>query len=92
MHCSYPDQLLIPANQRFHGRRDLVALVLNPAAIAQPLVVEDSYGSGTSFPHVYGPIPMDAIDRVIDFQPEPDGSFVLPAALWDSSHPDPESS
>ena len=83
VHCSYPDQLLIPANERFRGRRDLVVLVLDASVIEPPLVVEDSYGSGTLFPHVYGPIPIQAIERVIEFQPEPDGSFELPALIRD---------
>jgi uncharacterized protein (DUF952 family) len=78
VHCSYPEQVLTPANERFGGQSNLVLLVLNPDQIQAPVVVEDSYDSGTAFPHIYGPIPVDAIDQVIEFPPEPDGSFVLP--------------
>ncbi len=78
IHCSYENQVLTPANQRFSGRYDLVLLVLDPRLISSPLVVEDSYGSGTEFPHVYGPIPVDAIIRIVEFPPTTDGSFDLP--------------
>ncbi len=78
IHCSYENQVLTPANQRFSGRYDLVLLILDPQLITAPLVIEDSYGSGTEFPHVYGPIPIDAILRIVEFPPDADGSFNLP--------------
>lgn len=79
IHCSYENQVLTPANQRFSGRHDLVLLVLDAQRIPSPLVIEDSYGSGTEFPHVYGPIPVDAIIRIVEFPPNADGSFELPS-------------
>ncbi|MBT8239650.1 MAG: DUF952 domain-containing protein [Acidimicrobiia bacterium] len=85
VHCSYPEQVLVPANERFGGQRNLVLLVLNPNQIQAPVVVEDSDGSGITFPHVYGPIPIAAVERVIDFPPELDGRFVLPPAIRDST-------
>ena len=78
VHCSYPDQVLTPANERYPGTQNLVLIVLAPDRIPHPLVVEDSYGSGTAYPHVYGPIPIDAIDREVDFPCNPDGGFDLP--------------
>ena len=33
------------------------------------------------FPHVHGPIPVEAVVEVHDFPPLPDGSFVLPEAV-----------
>ncbi len=78
IHCSYLRQVLTPANQRFRGRTDLVLLVLDPERIPSPLIVEDSYGSGTEFPHVYGPIPIDSIRRIVNFPSNEDGSFDLP--------------
>ena len=81
IHCSTPDQVLIPANERYAGRRDLVLLVIDPAGVEAEIVFEDSYDSGVTFPHVYGPIPTDAVRRVIEFPPEPDGRFRLPPGL-----------
>lgn len=78
IHCSYPDQVLTPANERFHGVEGLLLLTLDPDALDAPLVVEDSYGGGVAFPHVYGPIPVAAVTGVIEFPCEADGSFRLP--------------
>jgi len=78
IHCSTPEQVLTPANERFAGRNDLVLLVIDPALVSSPIVVEDSYGSGTEYPHIYGTIPTKAVRHVIDFPCNPDGTFDLP--------------
>ncbi len=90
-HLSYAEQVLIPANERYHAQTDLVLLEILPQQLQHPLVVEDSYGSGTAFPHVYGPIPSEAIGRIFDFPPRPDGSFVLPDAVTEAVAEEAES-
>lgn len=79
VHCSYADQVLIPANARYPNRQDLLLLVLDPGAIPHRIVEEDSDGSGSAFPHVYGPIPVTAVIRAVAFPPGEDGTFSLPA-------------
>lgn len=81
IHCSTVDQLLIPANERFAGRDDLVLLVVDTDRLHTELVYEDCYESGTRFPHVYGPISLSAVVEVIDFPPDADGGFSLPGDL-----------
>lgn len=81
IHCSTVEQVLIPANERYRGRNDLVALVLDTDAIPSAVVFEDCYESGHAFPHVYGPIPVAAVIEVVPFPCEPDGSFQLPDTL-----------
>jgi uncharacterized protein (DUF952 family) len=81
IHCSTPAQLLIPANAIYRGQRDLVLLCMDPALISAPIVYEDCYESGHEFPHVYGPINLEAVLQVLEFPPNADGSFSLPAGI-----------
>jgi uncharacterized protein (DUF952 family) len=37
---------------------------------------------GEAFPHIYGPINLDAVVRVLDFDPDVNGEFTLPAVLY----------
>jgi uncharacterized protein (DUF952 family) len=78
IHCSTPEQVLIPANERYRGRHDLVLLVIDIDLVPSPVVFEDCYESGMTFPHVYGPIPAAAVRSVVPFPCRPDGSFDLP--------------
>jgi len=81
IHCSTPEQVLIPANERFGGRDDLVLLVIDPAALTAELIYEDCYESGMAFPHVYGPIDINSVLRIVPFPCADDGTFALPASL-----------
>jgi len=81
IHCSTAEQLLIPANERFRGRRDLVLLCIEPARLAAELRYEDCYQSGMEFPHVYGAVQVSAVVDVLEFQPGEDGRFELPPEL-----------
>lgn len=65
IHCSWGAQVAGTVARHFPGRTDLVALQLDPDAIPAELVVEDLYGTGQAFPHVYGVIPASAVLRVV---------------------------
>ncbi len=86
IHCSTRDQLLDTANQFFRGQSDLVVLCIDEHRLAAPLRYEaPAMAPGERrdgrFPHLYGPLNLDAVTRVVDFPSEPDGSFRLPADL-----------
>ncbi|MCA9866938.1 MAG: DUF952 domain-containing protein [Anaerolineae bacterium] len=78
IHCSTPQQVLGPANEFYRGRSDLVLLVIDPAQLEARLIYEDSYNSGSVFPHIYGPLNLDAVINVLPFPPTADGTFELP--------------
>jgi len=86
IHCSTLDQLLDTANRFFSGQSDLVVLSIDERRLVAPLRYEApaiALGERCDerFPHLYGPLNLDAVTRVVDFPSEPDGSFRLPAAL-----------
>lgn len=60
VHCSFAGQVAATADRHYAGAPALVAVELDPARLAAEVVVEDSYGSGTAYPHVYGPVPVSA--------------------------------
>src|SRR5262245_60817567 len=87
VHCSDFGTVHLPANRLFAGREDMVLVVVDPAKLDVPLRWEPGAPPdpmGAWFPHVYGPIPPEAVVAVHDFQPGPDG-YVLPDALRNSS-------
>jgi len=75
IHCSTPAQILAVANARFRGQVGLVLLCLDSERIVGELRYENLEGGTQLFPHVYGPINLDAVRQVVDFLPEADGSF-----------------
>jgi uncharacterized protein (DUF952 family) len=84
IHCSTLDQLTTPANALARGRTDLVVLEIDERRLSSPLVWEQGDPpdvAGSLFPHVYGPIAVDAVVAVHDFPPGPDGSFSVPPVL-----------
>ncbi len=81
IHCSTPAQILDVANTLYRGQRDLVLLVIDVARLQVPLRYEDCHASGQAYPHLYGPLTLDAVCAVYDFPPQADGTFRLPSAL-----------
>jgi uncharacterized protein (DUF952 family) len=80
IHCSLPGQIVGVANERFLGRRGLVLLSIDTNRLDVELKYEGAPG-GEPFPHVYGPLKMDAVTDVLPFEPGDDGRFTLPPGL-----------
>lgn len=79
IHCSTRDQVLRTAARFYGGRHGLVLLCISTAPLGSALRYEAA--DGESFPHCYGPIPLEAIPAVVDFPCRTDGSFALPDEL-----------
>lgn len=61
VHCSFGSQLAATAARFFGDLEQVVVLRIDPDRLTSPLVVEDLVGAGDEFPHVYGPIDLDAV-------------------------------
>lgn len=81
IHCSKRWQLLDVANSMYHGEKDLVLLRIDVALVLPEIRSEDCYDTGQQFPHVYGSLEVHAVTAAVDFPPNEDGTFSLPAAL-----------
>jgi len=62
IHCSTPWQVTRIADTLFAGRDDLVLLVIDPRRVDAELVFENCEGRFEPFPHVYGPLPVEAVE------------------------------
>lgn len=78
IHCSTPAQVIEVANARFRGQSGLVLLRIEESRLQAEIRYEDCYNTGQRFPHLYGPLNLDAVTHVVAFPPEADGTFVLP--------------
>lgn len=78
IHCSRRDQVVAVADANFRGRTRLVLLAIDEARVAPEIRHEDCYDSGQAFPHIYGPLELNAVTQVFDFPPDAKGRFALP--------------
>jgi uncharacterized protein (DUF952 family) len=84
IHCSTADQIHLPANALVRGRTDIVLLEIDPAVVSSPVRWEPGDPSdpdSMQFPHVYGPIALDAVVGVHEFPPNTEGTFTVPPNL-----------
>lgn len=80
IHASRAEQILPVANRFFAGLRGLVLLVIDRARVAAP-VRDDVVENGETFPHIHGPLNLDAVVEVLPFEPDAGGAFTLPASV-----------
>jgi uncharacterized protein (DUF952 family) len=80
IHCSTREQVLEIANHRFRARHDLNLLLIDEDKVTPRLVYEEA-SNGKRYPHIYGPLNLNAVTEVIGFSPLSDGRFELPAKL-----------
>ena len=86
IHFSTDKQAVNVANAFYSGRTDLVLLLVDESRLKPELKWEppagppaDNISEADLFPHVYGPVNLDAVASVLDFQPDPaTGAFTLP--------------
>jgi uncharacterized protein (DUF952 family) len=86
-------QVVATANRYYRGRAGLLLLCIDPSQLDSELRYEQpapltAAGERTRdgqglFPHVYGPIDLESVVRVISFEPNAPGEFAWPTELDD---------
>lgn len=79
IHLSTAAQLQETLDKHFAGQSDLWLAAVDLEALADTVKWEPSRG-GQLFPHIYGPLPLDAVIAYSELHYEPDGSLRLPVA------------
>ncbi|MDT5138850.1 MAG: hypothetical protein QOD58_3112 [Mycobacterium sp.] len=78
VHLSTIEQVHLPANRLYRGRRDMVLLHIDAAALDAPVRWEPGVPTDPQsmlFPHLYGSLPIRAVLKAVGYPPAPDGSF-----------------
>ncbi|HSF75557.1 MAG TPA: DUF952 domain-containing protein [Microcoleus sp.] len=79
IHCSTLPQVLKSANKFFVGQTGLLLLWIDSDKVQAEVKYE--YAAGENYPHIYGPLNVDAVLKVVEFEPGEDGKFELPEEL-----------
>lgn len=89
-HASTALQVMRVANKFYAGQSDLVMLFIDTERVKPEVIWEAPLHPGSSqpdtstsekFPHIYGPLNIDAVISLIDFPLQPDGTFKMPDAV-----------
>jgi uncharacterized protein (DUF952 family) len=64
IHCSYEDQLDGVIERYYSNANEIVILTLDANRLTSPLVSEPST-NGEPYPHIYGPINLDAVVEAV---------------------------
>jgi len=64
IHCSEERQIQGVLERYFSGKKDLVKLLIDTTLLTSPLYYDWSPSIEDTFPHIYGPINLDAVTAV----------------------------
>lgn len=89
IHCSTAEQVAPVAAKYYRGQTGLILLVVDPQRLTSLLKWEPPADGLTPpgvpanalFPHIHGALNLDAVVQVLDFEPDANGEFSLPAVL-----------
>ena len=81
IHCSPAHLAAAVATLSLPGRGGLVLLEIDTEFVGPEITWENLEGGANLFPHIYGPLNLDAVVAVHPFEPEEDGRFELPSGI-----------
>ncbi|MBP9686853.1 MAG: DUF952 domain-containing protein [Candidatus Doudnabacteria bacterium] len=80
IHCSFPSQTLEIVNRKFLDRDDLVLLLIDEDKVSAPVKHEAALsGRAGTFPHIYGPLNVEAVYKVLPLEKDGEGKFKAPS-------------
>jgi glutathione S-transferase len=78
VHCAFEEQVAGVANSFFRGVPHLVVLRIAIDRLNAEVRYENLEGGDELFPHIYGPLDLDAVVAILPLPPGVDGVFTFP--------------
>ena len=86
IHCSTHSQVLPVAENYYKGQSGLILIVIESTLLSSALKWEPPSGGtpplgvpeGDLFPHIYGPINLNAVVKILDLETDSRDKFILP--------------
>lgn len=78
IHCSLLGQVVRVANAFYRDQQDLLLLEIVSDRLEVEVRYEDLLGEGMTFPHIYGPLNLEAVAAVYELQRDESGAYTLP--------------
>jgi len=78
IHCSTLAQVAATAGRYYAGQHGLVLLCIDAALVNAEVRWENLDEHGNPFPHIYGPLNLEAVEKVVEFEPDQTGQFSSP--------------
>lgn len=79
IHASTESQVSPVANANYAAEHDLVVLVIDEERLTHDVRYESVPDGDEPFPHIYGPLNVDAVVDTRRLEPDAGGHFVFPA-------------
>ncbi|MEC0257372.1 hypothetical protein PAEVO_30450 [Paenibacillus sp. GM2FR] len=80
IHCSTEEQVGGVANTFYSGRTDLLVLGIQEDQVDAEIVYEDLYEMNQLYPHIYGGLNLNAVQKVYRLEPDEEGVFTFQAS------------
>ena len=77
IHTSTAEQVAPVANAVYVGDQGLLVMVIDEARVKSPIIYEPVPGWDKPFPHIYGPLNVDAVVRTLPLSQDDKGLFVF---------------
>lgn len=82
LHCTSPEQTIATANRHFTDRDNVILLLINLGKVTSEVRFEAAKsGRPGLFPHIYGPLNVDAVYATLKLEKNESGQFIEPEQL-----------
>jgi uncharacterized protein (DUF952 family) len=65
VHCSEDRQIAGVLDRYFKGKHDLIKLIIETDKLTSPIYFDWSPSVKDTFPHIYGPINLEAVEEIV---------------------------